>query len=126
MGQEYLIDTNTVIDYFAQQLPPNAVSLIDNIIPHISVINRIELLGWPNATTADIAILTSFIDDCVVFELDEDVIVKTIEIRKHFKLKLGDAIIAATAFINNLTLLSRNLADFNKVTGLYVIDPHTL
>ncbi|CAN5393106.1 hypothetical protein BH10BAC3_BH10BAC3_30350 [soil metagenome] len=41
-------------------------------------------------------------------------------------MKLGDAIIAATALVHNLTLLSPNTADFKNITGLVVIDPHAL
>jgi hypothetical protein len=58
--------------------------------------------------------------------IDDDVIQKTITIRKTKKMKLGDAIIAATAIIYGLTLISRNLSDFRSIPGLTVIDPHTL
>ncbi len=120
------MDTNTAIDYLACLLPANAVKLIDNITAEISVITRIELLAWPDATSADTTLLTSFISDCVVWNLSEDIILKTIEVRKKFKLKIGDAIIAATVLLKGYFLLSRNLLDFNKVPGLTVINPHTL
>lgn len=126
MGKEYLIDTNVAIYYFAQLLPANAVNLLDNIIPNISVVNRIELLSWPNAKPADLKMLHSFITDCIVFDLTEDIVLKTIEIRKTYKVKLGDAIIAATAITNNFILLTRNVKDFNKVPGLQVLDPYSL
>jgi len=38
----------------------------------------------------------------MVFELEQPVIIKTIEIRKRYKIKLPDAIIAATALTQNL------------------------
>jgi hypothetical protein len=41
-------------------------------------------------------------------------------------MKTPDAIIAATAIVHGLTLLSRNLKDFTSIQGLMVIDPHTL
>jgi len=41
-------------------------------------------------------------------------------------MKLGDAIIAATAIVHGLTLLTRNTEDFNHLQGLTIIDPHTL
>ena len=41
-------------------------------------------------------------------------------------LKLGDAIIAATALVHNLILISRNTADFINIEGLDIIDPHNM
>lgn len=34
--------------------------------------------------------------------------------------------IAATALVHNLSLLTRNLKDFKNMTSLSAIDPHTL
>ena len=48
------------------------------------------------------------------------------DLRKTHKLKLGDAIIAATALVHSLDIFSRNLADFKNIPGLNVIAPHTL
>lgn len=58
--------------------------------------------------------------------IDDSIIEKTIDLRKTHKLKLGDAIIAATALIHNLDIFSRNLSDFKSIPGLKLIDPHTL
>ena len=70
--------------------------------------------------------LTSFINDCIIFHLSEDIIIKTINICKTYKLKLGDSIIAATALEYEAKSLSRNLSDLNKVAGLVVINPYYL
>lgn len=48
----------------------------------------------------------------------------TIEIRKKYKIKLPDAIIAGTALTYSLTLVTRNTKDFDKIEGLSVINPH--
>jgi predicted nucleic acid-binding protein len=61
-----------------------------------------------------------------VFNLTEDIILKSIEIRKHYRLKLPDAIIAATAVVNDLILLTRNTSDFEKVAQLRQKDPYHL
>jgi len=126
MGQGYLMDTNAVIDYLDNKLPGTAATFIENIAIEISVIVRIELLAWQNATPAQLQILNSFINDAIVFNLEESIILKTIDIRKNYKLKLADAIIAATTLIYGYTLLSRNISDFDKVPGMKVVDPHTL
>jgi predicted nucleic acid-binding protein len=71
-------------------------------------------------------VLHSFIADALVFELGKDIKLKTAEIRKACKIKLPDAIIAATALVYNLTLLSRNVGDFKQVDGLALINPHEM
>lgn len=127
MGIKYLWDTNTVIYYLQKHFTEAQEKLIDNIInefqPAISVITEIELLCWKTATDNDIALLKSFIADSIVFGLEQDIKLKTVEIRKQFRLKLPDAVIAATASVNGLTLISRNMSDFKKVTSLELLDP---
>jgi predicted nucleic acid-binding protein len=39
------------------------------------------------------------------------------------KIKLLDALIAATAIVYQLTLVTRNVGDFNKINGLNLLDP---
>ena len=65
-------------------------------------------------------------DLCDVFErlfLTEEVEKQTIWIRKTKKIKLPDAIIAATAIIYNLTLVTCNVDDFKNVSGLKILNP---
>jgi predicted nucleic acid-binding protein len=49
-----------------------------------------------------------------------------IEIRKKYKTKLPDTIIAATAIVYDLNLISHNVPDFKNIDGLMVIDPHRI
>lgn len=126
MGQEYLIDTNVVIDYLDNKLPDKANRLIDSLSINISVITRIELLSWSGADGNQTDVLETFINDSQTFSLDEPIIKKAIEIRKTYKTKLPDAIIGATAMVHSLTLISRNIKDFNNITGLDIINPYEL
>ncbi len=123
MGVKYLIDTNIAIEYLNNTLPEDGALLIDKIDSQISIITRMEMLAWPKATSLQIQLLQSFIDASVIFHLDELVVLKAIDIRKNFRTKLPDAIIAATAIVNNLNLITRNKADFNRIEELLVIDP---
>ena len=127
MGIKYLWDTNTAIYYLQKQFPPAAEQFMDSILqkfhPTISAITEIELLCWKSATESDLAILKDFIEDSVVFELEKDIKLKTVDFRKSYKIKLPDAIIAATAFVRNLTLLTRNTSDFKDIPGLDLVNP---
>jgi predicted nucleic acid-binding protein len=129
MGQpEYLIDTNAVIDYLSSKLPIDGVRFMRDIInnvPNISVITRIELLGY-NTTTEANQLLVDFIDASSISELSEEVILQTIMIRKKNKIKIPDAIIAATAIISNLTLVSNNSKDFKNIENLKTVNPYKL
>ena len=126
MGKEYLIDTNSVIDYLDNKLPDNANELIDSIDSKISVITRMELLAWPGADEQQTLILDEFINASDVFSLEEPIILTAIEIRKTHKTKLPDAIIVATALVKELTIITRNTKDFDKIEGLDVLNPYDI
>lgn len=124
METGYLIDTNVVIDFLDNKLPEAGSLWIETVAPQISVITRMELLGWPNANNSQLQVLQKFINASVEFGLDEPTILKAIELRRICTIKLPDAIIAATAIINDLILLTRNISDFHEIQGLQVMNPH--
>jgi len=127
MGTGILIDTNAVIDFQSGQLPTAAlnwmVRMIDEGAGYLSVINRIELFIRPGDTNEEAA-LRQFVASCQVLPLDEPVVLQTIRLRQQHRVKLPDAIIAATALVHGLLLLSRNTSDFRTVAGLTLLNPH--
>ncbi len=127
MGIKYLWDTNTVIYFLQNQFSESASQFIEKTMedsqPSISVITEIELLCWKTATEEDLEILHSFINTATTLELKDAVKFKTAEIRKMNKIKLPDAIIAATAIIHNLILITRNVKDFKNINELETINP---
>ncbi|OQX80972.1 MAG: hypothetical protein B6D61_01275 [Bacteroidetes bacterium 4484_249] len=126
MGQQYLIDSNAVIDYLSGKLHTDGMAFMNEIIdqiPVISVITQIEILGYKTTSEA-YRLLTGFVEDSDILGLSDDVIQRTIEIRKDHKIKTPDAIIAATAVVNKLTIITRNIKDFGKIDGLKVINPY--
>lgn len=127
MGKKYLIDTNVAIDYFGNRIPQKGITFIENIAsPFISVVTQIELLGWYRISNEEKEKLQTFVNDIEVFQLDQIVVNKTIALRQTHKIKLPDAIIAATALANGLDLISHNIIDFKNITELRVIDPWSL
>jgi predicted nucleic acid-binding protein len=129
MGLKYLWDTNTIIYYLQKNFSESSQELMTGIInsfqPAISAITEIELLSWKTATIKDVTILNNFISDCVVFELEREVKLKTIEIRKAYDIKLPDSIIAATAIVMDLTLISNDRRGFNKLPSLKLLNPES-
>jgi predicted nucleic acid-binding protein len=100
--------------------------MLDGEELEISVITRMELLAWRNTSSQQLFILEEFIGNVVVRNLDEPVIIKGIEIRKNFRIKLPDAIIAATAIVHQLALVTRNIDDFKNIPNLELINPWEL
>jgi predicted nucleic acid-binding protein len=124
---QYLIDTNVIIDYLGQKLPPAGMEFMDQIIdnvPNVSVISKIEVLGF---NTADVhyQILFNFMNDATVLDLTGAVVDVCIELRKKYKTKLPDAIIASTSIVYDLVLITRNISDFKNIQGLKIINPHS-
>jgi predicted nucleic acid-binding protein len=120
----YLLDTNTVIDFCNSKLPENARKLLAGIEPTISVITQIELFASANIPNQEKLNLEDFVGICMVYEsINSDIVNKTIAIRQQHKTKLPDALIAATALVYNLVLITRNIRDFKTIEGLKVIDP---
>jgi predicted nucleic acid-binding protein len=123
MGTGYLLANNVVIDYSSQKLPSKPHLKLSKVIdktPTISIISKIELLSLPN-TPKDII---DFVREALVISLEENIIDKTIDLRKKYRIKLPDAIIVATALIYNLTLVTHNIRDFQSIKRLNVVDSH--
>ncbi len=121
----YVIDSNAVIDYLSGQLPAAGMSFMNTIIndiPVISTITQIEVLGFNNPPEIE-TLLTQFIDDSLVITLNDEIVNTTIAIRKKHKIKMPDAIIAATAIVLDYALITRNTSDFKKLNSLKTIDP---
>jgi predicted nucleic acid-binding protein len=56
-----------------------------------------------------------------ILPISNSVIDKAIRLRQQRRRSLGDSIIAATALLYNLPVLTNNVADFSTIDGLRVI-----
>jgi predicted nucleic acid-binding protein len=124
MGERYLIDSNTVIDFCNGSLSESGKNLLINCIPEISIITNIELFASRNINDSEIKLLKQFVSFSIIHPLNLDLVENTIQIRKNYTIKLPDAVIAATAIYLNLTLITRNTKDFQGIQSLKVINPY--
>ena len=125
----YLLDTNFVINYFKGIFSDDAAKFTDSVIndlTYVSVITRMELLSSQSLKPKDEEVIKEFIFDSTVFSLEENIITKTILLRRTNKIKLPDAIIAATVIVHNLQLITHNLKDFKNIPELIVVDANAL
>jgi predicted nucleic acid-binding protein len=125
----YLIDSNAIIDYIGENFSPQTEAWIDTLVDAqmaASTINKMEVLGFNFPNSDDSIPFEDFFKTVTILPLFDEIETKTIEIRRKMKIKLPDAIIAATALVHDLTLISRNLKDFNRIDNLVVIDPFAM
>jgi predicted nucleic acid-binding protein len=110
------------------KIPVKGMVFMDKVIndvPNISVITKIEVLGFKTTEKAN-QLLESFIDDSIVFGLSDEIVEQTIEIRKEINIKTPDAIVAATALQNGLTLITNDARGFKNIEGLDLVCPHEI
>jgi tRNA(fMet)-specific endonuclease VapC len=107
-GNKVVFDTNVVGVYLDnEKFAKNYLKSNQTI--GISVITQIEFLSNPELTTKNKFLFDEFIELVEIYPLTREnkiLVLQTISVRKKYKLKLPDAIIAATAIVNNATLLS--------------------
>lgn len=121
MGQKYLIDTCAVVKYLDELLPLEAISFMDALVDtdsKVSFITKIELFVWNPPIAEDIIVREQFLAGSEIHYINEEIINKAIQIRKVTRIKLPDAVIAATAVYYDYVLLSTNDNDFKKVIPL--------
>ncbi len=124
--KEYLLDTNILIYHFADTIPKKEVNKIEEIFRtsfNISILTKIEFLGWEKHTEEGFEKAQEFISFANVFSLTDEIVDLTVDIRRQSKIKLPDAVIAATSLNNNLILVTRNDNDFKDIKGLEIYNP---
>jgi len=117
-GDNIVIDTSLIINLF------NGVTEVEKLITNrnlfVSIISEIEVLSFPNITPSDKALLKTFLSKCHLVDIEPTIKDITIEIRAKFKIKLPDAVIAATAIYYDLPLFTMDKG-FDKITDLQAV-----
>jgi predicted nucleic acid-binding protein len=118
-GNKILLDTNAFIYFFEGQ------SKITNLVvntPEIyfSAISEIELLSASHLTQSEMDSIKAFLSLCQRVELTSEVIDQTIRIRRQYRFKIPDAVIAASALHLQIPLVSAD-TDFKKIAALTLI-----
>ncbi len=117
-----LADSNLVTDFIKpQHAALQAFFAREN--PDVSAVSVVEVLGYHLITPADKTQYERFFQGALVHAVTDAVIQRAVALRQARKMSLGNALIAATALEHNLTLVTRNTADFKHVPGLTLVDP---
>ena len=116
-GNKYLFDTNALINYFKGH-PSLAIFKKRSVV--ISVISVIEYLAYTELTLEDKSVFDEFLKIIEVADISLTqplLLLTAIEIRKKYRLKLPDALIAATAISMKIPLVT-NDHDFERAKEL--------
>lgn len=125
MNGSFVLDTNTVI-YHLRGLKP-WTDFINTLPParvFVSVITRMELLAWKNLTLEGERQVRSFLDMLNIVLLSSAIETEAISLRRNTRVKLPDAIVAATSVVFNAILVTadKEIAALNW-PNLKVISP---
>lgn len=117
----YLIDTNIIIYYLEGEQAAVSFLRTHRGKLAISSITWMETLSYPFSADEE-QIVRAFLQEFRLIEISSPVMELSVEIRRMKKLKLPDAIIAASAVHHDFILVTRNIKDF-KGTAVKTIDP---
>lgn len=117
-----LLDTNILI-YSAKPEYQYLQALYREIGVSVSEMTRLEVLGFGGLTEEQGVFFTAVFDIVRVIPISKEIIDKAIALRRAKKMKVGDAIIAATAAVNNLELMTRNEDDFKHIAEITMTNP---
>lgn len=108
-----LLDTNIVLYFLDGKLKE---PLPDNEY-YVSIITQLELLSYPLIDYEAQLSIDKFLKEVEIVNINSEIVLETIEIRKKYKFKLPDSIIIATARVLGIEILS-NDQEFAKFPQL--------
>jgi predicted nucleic acid-binding protein len=84
------------------------------------------VLGYHQLTEQERGHFEAFFAAATVLPTSGEVLEQAVKLRQLKKMTVGDALVAATALVHNLTLVTRNVTDFDWVPNLSLLNPFDL
>ncbi len=120
-----LVDTDIFIDFLRNNTA--AIEFIENHLHEISfsAITEAELLSGKECDNQEVREkLLHFLAQFEKIPVDNPLVQVAGEFRRNYGIDLPDAIIAATAFIIDEPLCTRNIKHFEKIKDINVMKPY--
>ncbi|KKU57528.1 MAG: Nucleotide binding protein [Parcubacteria group bacterium GW2011_GWA2_47_12] len=120
----FVFDTNILIYYAAGE--ERVVSFLNehqHSIFYIPSIVAAEFLSYPLITESSVNAFREFVYQTTMINLDFSLAEHAAVLRRTHRVKLMDAVVAATALAINATLVTRNTRDFKKISELRILNP---
>ena len=118
MSGNVFVDTNIAIYLLGGN--EQVADLLDGQTVYLSFVTELELLSKPAISSEEELQIKSFLAQCVVIDFLPLVKETVIRYRRQYKLKLPDAIIAATATLLGLPLVTADKG-FNRIDELTLV-----
>jgi len=122
----YIYDTNIFIYYLAGEPIVDSLFAEDFLNLHdilMLPIVRIELLSFSGLSEGEEQAIEDLLSQFSSVSLSREIEDQTIQLKRRHKIKLPDAIIAATALNQDAFLVTRNVRDFKGIVALKVENP---
>ncbi|WP_207536473.1 type II toxin-antitoxin system VapC family toxin [Desertivirga arenae] len=103
-GNRILLDTNIVLYLLTGD--STLAEFLQEKQAYISIISELELIGFPAISSRELDHIRLFIRSCEVVPINEEIKAHYIALRRKYKIKLGDASIAATALFLDIPLIT--------------------
>jgi len=103
-GNNILLDSNIVL--YLLNGEETLVPLLEEKQLYVSFIAQIETLGYKGISEKEILSIKSFLNQCVIVDVNPVIKDYTIKLRQEHTIKLPDSIIAATSLYLNAPLIT--------------------
>ena len=117
-----LLDSNIII-YAAQAENEFLREFIAENSPYVSALSYLEVLGYHQLNDEDKAYFEEFFNASQILPVSQAVIDQGVKLKQIKKMSLGDAIIAGTGLVYDLTVVTRNIDDFRWINNLKLLNP---
>jgi len=121
-GRKLLFDSNIIIYIAKRDLAPETFAHTGDTL-FLSDVSFMETLGYAFSEDTEKQEIENLLSVLFRIPIDDLVVQKVIEIRQSHRMKLPDAIIAATALVYECILVTRNVTDFSGLSGLTILNP---
>ena len=117
-----ILDSNIVI-YAAKPEHEALRQFVAEHSPSVSAVSYVEVCGYHKLTDRERRHFHEFFEAATVLPISEAVLEEAIRLRQQRKISLGESLVAATAIVHDLTLVTRNVRDFAWIPDLDVLNP---
>lgn len=114
----YTLDTNVLIYFFKGD--PLVVKILRERISQnsrffISTVTEAELFSYPEITSEELIKIEDILKTISIISVDSQIAKLSGFFKRKYNIPLPDAIIAATSYLTNSVVLTRNIKDFQKI-----------
>ncbi len=103
-----LLDTNIIIYLSKRELSTQEIFFKEDEYA-ISLVTYMEVLGFEFQNSEEERFVKKLLSYFTILSIEKEIADQTVELRKKYKIKLSDAIICATAIVNDAILITNDL-----------------